>query len=152
MWQWIISIFQQRSGGVPAGVSMRDASIDVAADKVLRAVALQLGAAQSTPEQMRANHSTIFGYVATLADLESKQLTGRDQRATAALIAILVAGKMSGESVDHGQLMDEFSELERTKDYGYGQGSAMALEDYGTSANGNVPRALALWMKKSIHA
>lgn len=152
MWKWLVSIFQRRGSGLPAGVAMRDASIDAAVDKVLKVVALQLGAAQSTLDQMRTNQSTILGYVATLADAESQQLIGHDQRAAAALIAILVVGKMSGESADHAQLMNEFSELERTRDYGYGQGGAMALEDCEAVANGNVPRALALWMKSAGRA
>ena len=152
MWQWIRSIFQRERGGSPEGFAMRDASVDAAVDRVLERVVLQLGTGQPTLDQLRASQSTILGYVATLAGLESKKLTERDQNVAAALISILVAGRLSGKSVDPElgeSLMSEFKELEEARDFDYGQGGAMALEDFEHSAQGRVPHALALWMKQA---
>jgi hypothetical protein len=99
---------------------------------------------------LRDCNATILGYVATLADLESKNLAGQDQRAAAALIAILVMSKLSGNSIDPGELESQFHELEVTRDFHYGQGGAMALEDHEIAARGKVPHALAVWIRHRV--
>jgi hypothetical protein len=124
---------------------MRDSVIDAAADAVLTRLALQLGAAKTTAEQIRSNQPTILGYIATLAELESKQLRDRDQSAAASLITLIVAGRCAGESADYEQLVHEFHALRDSKDFLFGQGGAMALEDFEAVANGQVPHALAEW-------
>jgi hypothetical protein len=151
MWRSILSIFRRRGNSLPDGVALRDASVDAAVESIFGRVVLQLRAVQPTPEQLQDNQSVLMGYVATFAELEAKKFADRSVNATAALISILVTARMSGDAADHEQLMNEFAELEQSRDYSYGQGGAMALEDYESSAAGKAPHALALWMRAALY-
>ena len=95
--------------------------------------------------------SFALGYVATLADEAvsgSKAVPqSRDARIVVTLLAISSLDDPRRAEQDVDQLMSELEGLEGVRDYGYGQGGAVALQDVPVINSGHPARGLFTELK-----
>ena len=136
------------AGGVTTVTpEMRELAGKVAA--LVRPQLADLGA--SHLQQLTLMRSFALGYVATLADEAVSGSKAVPQSRGARIVVTLLAisslddPRRAGEGVDH--LMSELEGLEEARDYGYGQGGAVALQDVPVINSGQTARGLFTELK-----
>ncbi len=142
MFQFLNRIFGR--SGPPAGLTMATPHMRDCAELIRRCVVAQFDEAGLPLMPGGASYRAIvLGYVATLAEKMGSRLQEKDPRSAGMLICFLAMEGVEAQSSSAG-LMHEFTELTESRDYAFGQGGAIALEDFPALLKKVPPRGLAL--------
>jgi len=133
-----------RGGGTPPGITMADDQVRKCGELIRRCVVAQFNEA-GLPLMTAASpyRSLVLGYVATLAEEIGTRLS-RDEGQGVSMLICFIAMEGVDAAPEHEDLMREFTELTDAREYMFGQGGAIALEDFPGLAKQIPPRGLAL--------
>jgi hypothetical protein len=113
-----------------------------ASELISRCVAVQIVESGASSNQLEVMRSFILGYIATLAEQLAQSVGKNDPQGTAILMSILAAAKLAGKGASHQAIAEEFEELRALRDYGFGQGGAVALEVFEVLLKREDPQGL----------
>jgi hypothetical protein len=125
---WLEGLWKRATA--PSGVTPVDAFIEATTKKIVGVVSEQMNASHATPEQLQIMRSFLLGYVATLAEQAALSSGRADASNAGALISILAAQQLLQVASDPEALLNEFVVYTRERDFAFGQGGALALEDF----------------------
>jgi hypothetical protein len=129
-------------GGAVPGFTQVNEAVQNVSELIYKCVAVQIVRSGASPRQVEAMRTFILGYIAALAEHLAPSIEKTNPQAAAALISILAAAKLAGEGASHQEILQEFEELTALRDFGFGQGGAVALEDYEVLLNQEEPQGL----------
>ena len=142
MWEFIKKLFGVREPERSRQFMANDPEIIEGEALISGAVVSQLQEAGfSNPASWKMMRSFILGYVATLGEQYGEHINDTNGSA-GALLAIRVAHALVGPSNDTGKLFQEFNDLTAGRDFGFGQGGAVGLEDFPVLMRRGKPSGL----------
>jgi len=131
------------------GFTPVDPFIEATTDKIVSAVSKQMQAVQATPEQLQVMRSFLLGYVVTLAE-QAALASGRADASNAiVLISVLAAQKLPQVAGEPEALLNELAAYTQGRDFAFGQGGSVALEDFALIGRGGEASGLLAYFRPS---
>lgn len=144
MLEFMKRLFQRSEFPAGAGITPVDKHIQDCAELIRRCVVAQFNEAGLPLLSRTASYRpVVLGYVATFAEQMGLGLRRDDPQSASVLICLLAMDGVDAEP-DQEALLREFTELTESRNYSFGQGGAIALEDFPGVLKQVPPRRLAL--------
>lgn len=140
MWQKLKRLFG-RDESVPGFTEVNE-DIRNASDVICKVVASQVLQSGASSKQLEFMRPFILGYIAAFAEQLGPSVGKSDPQGTAVLMSILAVAKLDGAGANHQSIAEEFEELTSLRDFPFGQGGAVALEDFEVLIQREEPQGL----------